>query len=84
MAKIKTLITAFIYMLTFALINFIIIMIFALGYNLSSKLSTNDPNYILELSSFLGKNKIGITLLSACIILPVAYKYLKKEILRLI
>ena len=79
MTKIKTLITAFIYMLTFSLINFIIIIIFALGYNLSSKLSINDSNYILELSSFLNTNKISITLLSACVILPVVYRYFQKR-----
>lgn len=78
MKKIKTIISAVGLILLFALVNFLSIIIFSLGFKLFSNIDINSEKYVALLANFLNKCKIFMVLLSGLILLPIFKKSLKE------
>lgn len=79
MKKLKTLLIAILYVLLFLIINFGVITLFAIGYNIFCNLDINTNEYIESLAIFLNKSKIFIVLVSVIFWIPLLYKNMKKK-----
>lgn len=79
MQKFKNLFISILYILLFLIVNFVVLIIFTLGFNLFSKLELGTQEYVESLALFLNQSKLFAALLSGLILFPVIIKNIRKR-----
>lgn len=79
MKKFKVFLQSILYVVLLLIINFLTITVVTVAYNLVTHADLNSNLYVENLASFLGKNKLLITGISALILFPVIFKNIKKN-----